>query len=52
MIGSLYHMFQWVIPVSFFPFFGCVVPDVVGQKRDSGYPIARVEEFINSIKGL
>ena len=50
--GSLYHLFQWVIPVSFFPFLGCgVFPDDEGQ-RDTGYPITLVEEFINSIKGL
>ena len=31
--GSLYHLFQWVIPVSFFPFLGCgVLPDDVGQR--------------------
>ena len=50
--GSLYHLFQWVIPVSFFPFLGCVFPDGVGQNRDTGYLITLVEEFINSIKGL
>ena len=50
--GSLYHLFQWVIPVSFFPFLGCVFPDGVGQNRDTGYSITLVEEFINSIKGL
>ena len=50
--GSLYHLFQWIIPVSFFPFLGCgVFPDDVGQ-GDTGYPITLVEEFINSIKGL
>ena len=50
--GSLYHLFQRVIPVSFFPFLGCgVFPDDVGQ-RDTGYPITLAEEFINSIESL
>ena len=50
--GSLYHLFQWVIPVNVIPFLGCgVFPDDVGQ-RDTGYPIACLEEFINSIKIL
>ena len=50
--GSLCHLFQSVIPVSFFPFLGCgIFPDDVGQ-RDTGYPITLVEEFINSIKSL
>ena len=50
--GSLYHLFQGVIPISFFPFLGCgVLPDDAGQ-RDTGYPITLVEEFINSIIGL
>ena len=52
MRGSLYHLFQWVIPVSFLYFLACgVLPDDVGQ-RDSGCPIALPEEFINSIKRL
>ena len=50
--GSLYHLFQWVIPGSFYPFLGCgAFPDDVGQ-RDTGYPITLAEEFINSIKSL
>ena len=48
--GSLYHLFQWVIPVNFFPFLGCgVFPEDVGQ-RDIGCHITVVKEFINSIK--
>ena len=47
MRGSLYHLFQWVIPVSFFSFLWCgVLADDVGQ-RDAGCPIALPEEFIN-----
>ena len=43
--GSLYYMFQWVIPVSSFPFLGYrVFPDDVGQ-RDTGYPITLTEEL-------
>ena len=50
MRGSLYHLFQWVIPVSFFSFLGCgVLPDDVDQ-RDAGYPITLHEKFINPIK--
>ena len=50
--GSLCHLFQWVIPVSFFPFLGCgVFPDDV-CKRDTGYPTALAKEIINSIKSL
>ena len=50
--GSLYHLFQWVIQVSFFPFLGCgVFPDDVGHK-DTGCSTTLAEEFINSIKSL
>ena len=50
--GSLYHLFQWVIPISFFPLIGCgVFPDDVGQ-RDTGHSITLAEEFVNYIKSL
>ena len=43
MRGPLYHLFQWVIPISFFSFLGCgVLPDDVGQ-GDACYPITLPE---------
>ena len=39
MRGPLYHLFRWVIPISFFSFLGCgVLPDDVGQ-GDACYSI-------------
>ena len=50
MRSPLYHLFQCVLPVSFFSFLGCgVFPDDVGQ-GDACYSIAHSEKFIHPIK--
>ena len=50
--GTLYHLFQWVIPGSFSPFLGCGdFPDDVCQ-REICCPVTVAEEFINSIESL
>ena len=41
--GPFYHLFKWIIPVSFFSFLGCcVLPDDVGQ-GDACYTITLPE---------